>query len=122
MTTYDRSGLRPAGVRLVPHAPRRVRVLHTHERLHWWHGRVVLGCVLAGLMTGALAGVAVGYVQRGLAPWELLLRYGAGAGLGMSVGLVVGTVASAAVGLVHRYLLPRVVRRRPVWVLHRRSR
>ena len=100
----------------------RLRLVGGSAPLRWWHRRLVLAATLLGAMAGALLGVAQGYLQSGAAPVALLEAYGAGAGLGTSVGLVTGLGLSLLVGLADRYLLPQPVARRPLWVRYRRDR
>ncbi len=89
--------------------------------LHWWHPRLTLGLTLLGGMLGAVAGVVLAALDRGLAPVELLEACGATAGAGASAGLVLGLVLGLLLGLVHRYLLPQAVHPRRVWVRYRRD-
>ena len=115
------TGIRFAGARRVRRTRPRLRVVGGSGRLHWWHGRLTLGCTLAGAMVGALAGVALALLEVGVVPVALLQAYGATAGLGTAVGLVVGLVLGLVAGLADRYLLPQVVRPRSTWVRYRRD-
>lgn len=113
--------LRRASARPVRQAPTRLTLRHGHRRLHWWHGRLVLGAAIAGAMVGAVLGVADAVISNQLAPVEAMRHYGIGAGLGLLVGLAVGVVLSLLVALTTRYLLPQSVRPRRVWVRYRRD-
>lgn len=106
-------------MRVVPSAPRRMRVVGGSEPLRWWHARLTLGLTLAGAMLGALAGVAQSLLGGSWAPVETLESYGAGAGAGASAGLVLGLLLGLVLGLADRYVLPQVVAARPLWVQHR---
>jgi len=115
------TGVRPAGARKVHRAPARLRIVGGSGRLNWWHGRLALGCTLAGAMIGALAGVALAFLEVGVVPAALLEAYGASAGLGTAIGLVVGLLLGLLAGLADRYLLPQVVRSRSTWIRYRRE-
>lgn len=115
------SGIRFAGAHRVHRARPRLRVVGGSGRLNWWHGRLTLGCTLAGAMVGALAGVALALLEVGVVPRVLLEAYGATAGLGTAVGLVLGLLLGLLAGLADRYLLPQVIRPRPTWVRYRRD-
>ena len=119
-TAYDATAPTRASVRPVRRASGRLRVVGGSGRLRWWHGRLVLGCTLAGAMVGALFGVVQAVLTQGPAPIQALESYGAGAGLGTSIGLVFGLVLALLIGLADRYVLPQSVRSRPVWVRYRR--
>ena len=123
MTTaaHPGTGLQLAAVQAVRGPRRRLRVVGGSAPLRWWRGRLVLGATLLGAMAGALLGVAQGYLAVGVAPVALLESYGAGAGLGTSVGLVLGLLVSVMLGLLDRYVLPQSVRPRAVWVRYRRQ-
>ena len=120
-TATGGAGLELVDLRAVRPARSRLRIVGGSGRLHWWHGRLVLGATLAGAMVGALLGVVQGYLAVGLAPIALLEAYGAAAGFGASVGLVLGLALSVLIGLADRYLLPQSVPNRRVWVRYRRD-
>jgi hypothetical protein len=120
MTTAAAGGthVRSAGAVPVHRAPARLRVVGGSGRLRWWHGRLTLGCTLAGAMVGALLGVAQAFLEVGAVPVALLEAYGAGAGLGTSIGLVTGLLLGLLAGLADRYLLPQLVHPRRSWIRH----
>ena len=123
MTTATHGGgLLLTSVQQVRPPRSRLRVVGGSAPLQWWHRRVVLAATVLGAMAGALLGVTQGYLQFGIAPVALLEAYGAGAGLGTSVGLVAGLALSLLLGLADRYLLPQPVARRALWVRYRRDR
>lgn len=122
MTTAMHPGLLElTDVREVRTSRSRLRLVGGSAPLRWWHGRLVLAATLLGAMAGALLGVTQGYLASGVAPLALLEAYGAGAGLGTSVGLLAGLALSLLLGLADRYLLPQPVARRPLWVRYRRE-
>ena len=118
-TAFHGRRLHRAAVRPVQSPRRRLRVRGGHPHLRWWHRRVVLGFTLAGAMTGALAGVVLGYLREGMVPFALLQSYGLGALLGAGVGLLLGLVMSLLLGLIDRYVRPQSVQPRPEWVLYK---
>lgn len=115
------TGVRLAGVRLVHRAPARLRIVGGSGRLRWWHGRLALGCTLGGAMAGALAVVALAFLEIGWQPVPLLEAYAAGAGLGTALGLMLGLGLGLAMALADRYLLPQVVRPRNAWLRYTRD-
>ena len=122
MTTAMHPGLLElTDVREVRTSRSRLRLVGGSAPLRWWHGRLVLAATVLGAMAGALLGVTQGYLASGIAPVALLEAYGAGAGLGTSVGLLTGLALSLLLGLADRYLLPQPVARRPLWVRYRRE-
>ena len=124
MTTaaHDGQRLRVTGVRPVSTPSGRLRVVGGSGRVRWWHFRLTLGLTLVGAMLGALAGVALAFLDSGVAPRALLEAYGATAGLGAALGLLAGLVLGLVLGLLDRYVLPQSVEARPLWVRYRRSR
>lgn len=114
--------LRRASIRPVRSAPARLTLRHGHRRLHWWHGRLVLGATIAGAMVGAVLGVADAVVRNQLAPEQAMRHYGIGAGAGLLAGLAVGLLLTLLVALTARFVLPQSVRPRRLWVRYRRDR